>query len=1456
MEHDFFEIKQDCAKQKQNADQFSIGITEGQLKGIDDQKIKLSDTHSLGSGNKDQLFGGEGSLSLRHYLHANSKITGNLCETHQLFFRSAIQYFTEFGVMPPLDFHEQILWAMAESRDAGPEVQEYVLNNLERRAFSKNLKNNCLPRPLNDGLGQIPFESSLVGKKVVGAIVGNREKAPGMVDTNEPCDADLVKEGNGRDEFFKVGNRKENSNEHIVNSEGQSSGLNLLPPEPAHSEPKPPWSPKIHSTGCEQQKHAVAADENAVLRQHLAIHAMPRLTAEESHAAYRRCAARFCIERDQMPHASFQEQVLWAMAENPFADPELHNYVFAMFDVEHAHAAVVYSSSSHESHTTEVRPENRHCADASCEPRASSQEPETANPFEELGGDVITPRTNAERAELAPPNEEEVDETLSGKLEGYEPISVLPTVTMLEGEGFNSPRGQAQGRKITASHDGEALHQYLLRNATEGQNTHSRHALFLRCACMYYLETNELPPADIQQQILWAMASCSDVCRDDFEFIFRELGNQEKSKSHLGGNVEQDNRTDHVRGEVIDCNEPAFDSKTLVDFSEVGCQNFTDSLVSKVGHAQELVAGCTCNFVASAKAFQLPTETEDGSVESAGAPPSRLVSYSCSDTSSHCSQNYTSETVPLHDEDAGFCMITPVKGGNKIQVQNSIEVDYDNCTISKLDSESGSDFVVSDCNSQTVLSTCNMKDYPMADTTNLDFPASEETSSLSCHIMPVLSTQSDSEPYHEKQQLDADFEQQNQSTALSGVSDTILESHFCPCIEDYTVSSGVQEGTGVQQVYKDDLSGQCSLPEPYHEKQQLDADFEQQNQSTALSGVSDTILESHFCPCIEDYTVSSGVQEGTGVQQVYKDDLSGQCSLPLLGFGDQESDSPVTAGASSVLFDCFRRLFVKNQNIHIAKCKRTFFSMLQSNAVLMRAAKVLTAYLRSLLVRSQFAGRFRVANSVQSSESSEDIEITNVLENNAKVLESEAHSELLLEGFPSILALSAWFKYDGCVVRFHDKHGNKFPVGRLSVVNLDTEPRFFPNETSNVDPSEPVIPFDSAPVPGMLQEDRPCMFKQVVPDNDNEGKERVMASTGVIVKRNGVIVGVRSGGQNFSLTDYIHRFGLDCDSNLLTPNPPSHCPCYLWEGSCARCSSFGNQLLSVSCNFPERLIRVQIHSQVAGELEHIPLLYYAPSLTVSSMGLCQALGVDTADHTSRLSVVSVLGALPSLWYPELVGKRELVFRNIKTGSTYVEHPCLVERCLKDLKKEINEASKRRGASASMSNNLPICQFRFDTLQGMVRAATRPSTASVLLSNAHKPLQGVSKVIAKPRPATAFEAKTPSCKIYKSSILEVMPYKDEQHAGSTSCRNMLTAQAQHHIWRAAARLQGVFRGHLCRIMVLVSKRDLPTTELPLQLSILAHSMVRLPSTFQLFKRLVSSEHNKIRRRGTTPKAERS
>ena len=338
----------------------------------------------------------------------------------------------------------------------------------------------------------------------------------------------------------------------------------------------------------------------------------------------------------------------------------------------------------------------------------------------------------------------------------------------------------------------------------------------------------------------------------------------------------------------------------------------------------------------------------------------------------------------------------------------------------------------------------------------------------------------------------------------------------------------------------------------------------------------------------------------------------------------------------------------------------------------------MAARLRSLLVRSQFVERFSTATkTIMSNEDGEDdnieiemgeLGIANVVENDAKVFSSD----ILSEGIPGSLALSAWFKYDGCTVRFHDKQGNIFPAGRLSVVNLDTEPRFFPTETSSVDSAEPVIPFDSAPVPGRLQEDRLCMVKRLVPDNDDKGQEHVVTFTGVLVKRNGVIVGVRSGGQNFSLTGYIHHLGLDDESKLLKQPPPLHCPCHLWEGSCARCSSFGNQLFSVSCNFPERLIRVQIPSKIAGEYEYIPLLYYAPSLTVSLEGLRRA--VETSDHNSRLSVVAISGTLPALWYPELDGRGKVVFRNIKTGSTFVEHPCLVTKWLADLESEIAESS--------------------------------------------------------------------------------------------------------------------------------------------------------------------------------------
>ncbi len=46
-----------------------------------------------------------------------------------------------------------------------------------------------------------------------------------------------------------------------------------------------------------------------------------------------------------------------------------------------------------------------------------------------------------------------------------------------------------------------------------------------------------------------------------------------------------------------------------------------------------------------------------------------------------------------------------------------------------------------------------------------------------------------------------------------------------------------------------------------------------------------------------------------------------------------------------------------------------------------------------------------------------ELGIANVVENDAKVFSSD----ILSEGIPGSLALSAWFKYDGCSVRFDRK---------------------------------------------------------------------------------------------------------------------------------------------------------------------------------------------------------------------------------------------------------------------------------------------------------------------------------------------------------------------------------------------------------------------------------------------------
>ena len=137
-----------------------------------------------------------------------------------------------------------------------------------------------------------------------------------------------------------------------------------------------------------------------------------------------------------MPRAHFQEQVLWAMAENPLADPEVHNYVLAMLHVENARAAVACSRSTHDSQTTEV---HTLCVDAYVEPKMSSQQPEMANPFEVLSGDGVTHRTNVAHDEPAPPSpEQESHESVQDELEGCETISVLPSATMLERQGLTA----------------------------------------------------------------------------------------------------------------------------------------------------------------------------------------------------------------------------------------------------------------------------------------------------------------------------------------------------------------------------------------------------------------------------------------------------------------------------------------------------------------------------------------------------------------------------------------------------------------------------------------------------------------------------------------------------------------------------------------------------------------------------------------------------------------------------------------------------------------------------------------------------------------------------------------------------------------------------------------------------------------------------------------------------------
>ena len=425
-------------------------------------------------------------MSFRNYLLANSKITGNPCETHQLFHQCAIKYCSEFGVMPPPNFHEQVLWAMAVSRDAGPEVQHYVLENLEGQAIAKNLKTKDLPKPFIDERCEGPFESVVVHEKLDCAIAGIGEKLRGMVNRNGHRNALHEKQENDVDEFFKVRHREGNSSETI--SGCQSSRISLPPSEPAHSDQWPPRSrPAIADTlvtGHGSNRHDNPTGEDTSLRQHLAMHAVLGDYAHESHVVYRRCAARFCLETNRMPRAHFQEQVLWVMAENPLADPEVHNYVLAMLHVENARAAVACSRSTHDSQTTEV---HTLCVDAYVEPKMSSQQPEMANPFEVLGGDGVTHRTNHDVAhdEPAPPSpEQESHESVQDELEGCEAISVLPSATMLQRQGFNSFRGQAQNRKFTASHEDEDLQQYLLRNAVKGQNAHARHAHFLQCACM------------------------------------------------------------------------------------------------------------------------------------------------------------------------------------------------------------------------------------------------------------------------------------------------------------------------------------------------------------------------------------------------------------------------------------------------------------------------------------------------------------------------------------------------------------------------------------------------------------------------------------------------------------------------------------------------------------------------------------------------------------------------------------------------------------------------------------------------------------------------------------------------------------------------------------------------------------------------------------------------------------